>query len=172
MAFDLGQPWATHRRYQVFTEKHSQLFTRPEVTADRIVMCQTIMEVIQEGLQHITNSLFSKYALTSYLILYIIRSILNHDKMATKIMEDPAAFVRDPNTRDRFRSCIRTILGDVTIDLNAEVDALGPNFDYRGKLRDEEWVQKLTEEIAANHLKLVARGRIPSFTDEWHKPNA
>jgi len=36
MAFDLKEPWGTHRKYQVFDEKHADLFARPEVTADRI----------------------------------------------------------------------------------------------------------------------------------------
>jgi hypothetical protein len=39
MAFDLKLPWATHRKYQVFEDLHSELFARPAVTAHRIVMC-------------------------------------------------------------------------------------------------------------------------------------
>jgi hypothetical protein len=42
MAFDLKEPWATHRKYQVFDEKHTALFARPDVTADHIVMLQVI----------------------------------------------------------------------------------------------------------------------------------
>jgi AIPR protein len=37
MAFDLKEPWATHRKYEIFEDKHSALFGRPEVTADRII---------------------------------------------------------------------------------------------------------------------------------------
>jgi hypothetical protein len=46
MAFDLKEPWATHRKYQVFDEKHADLFGRPEVTADRIVMCHLMRKVV------------------------------------------------------------------------------------------------------------------------------
>ena len=42
MAFDLMEPWATHRKYQIFDDKHSEIFGRPEVGADRVVMCQLI----------------------------------------------------------------------------------------------------------------------------------
>lgn len=48
MAFDLKEPWATHRKYQVFDEKYSDIFGRPEVNADRIVFCHTLMGCIQE----------------------------------------------------------------------------------------------------------------------------
>ena len=44
MAFDLKEPWATHRKYQVFDDKHAELFGRPYVNADRIVMLHIIRE--------------------------------------------------------------------------------------------------------------------------------
>ncbi len=45
----------------------------------------------------------------------------------------------------------------------AEIDQLGEDFDYRGKLRDEKWCKELAHEIAATHKKLVDRGRLDSF---------
>ena len=52
---------------------------------------------------------------------------------------------------------------EVITDLNAEIDQLEDDFDYRGKLREEEWCSKLAHEIAAIHKKLVDRGRLESF---------
>ncbi|WP_343731111.1 hypothetical protein [Duganella sp.] len=40
IAFDLGEPWTTHRKYQVFDERYNEVFGRPEVTAGKIVMLQ------------------------------------------------------------------------------------------------------------------------------------
>jgi hypothetical protein len=54
------------------------------------------------------------------------------------------------------------------IDVNAEVDALGDDFDYRGKLRDEAWVKDLKKEVVTNYQKGVTRGRIKSFEREWN----
>lgn len=48
MAFDLREPWATHRKYQVFDDRHATLFAKPSVTADRIVMLQIMREEIDE----------------------------------------------------------------------------------------------------------------------------
>ncbi len=168
MAFDLKEPWATHRKYQVFEDKHSDLFGRPEVTADRIVLCQAIMEVIQGALPKIHNSLFARYVLTRYFLIYVVRLILETDSLANPLLiTHPETFVRKPSDRERFRKCINTFVDDLIIDVNAEVDEYGEDFDYRDKLRDADWIKKLATTIVADHLKQVNRGRIKSFKTEW-----
>ena len=59
MAFDLKEPWGTHRKYQIFDEKHTEIFSRPSVTADRIVMLHTCREEIGEIVEEI-NTVFSE----------------------------------------------------------------------------------------------------------------
>jgi hypothetical protein len=148
MAFDLKEPWATHRKYQVFEDKHSDLFGRPEVTADRIVLCQAIMEVIQGALPKIHNSLFARYVLTRYFLIYVVRLILETDSLANPLLiTHPETFVRKPSDRERFRKCINTFVDDLIIDVNAEVDEYGEDFDYRDKLRDADWIKKLATTI-------------------------
>jgi hypothetical protein len=58
-------------------------------------------------------------------------------------------------------------LKDVIIDLNAELDGLGDDFDYRGKLRDEAWIKKTATGLVAEYTKLVSRGRIESFSTDY-----
>jgi AIPR protein len=169
MAFDLKEPWGTHRKYQVFEDKYADLFGRPEVTADRIVLCQAIVEAIDAALPSIKNQLFARYRLTRYLFLYIARIILENDPLAEKILGNPKEFVRTDKARDHFRKCVAKIVGDVVVDLNAEVEEYGDDFDYRDKLRDQVWASELSKKVATDHLKLVKRGRINSFQDEWKK---
>lgn len=169
MAFDLKEPWATHRKYQVFEDKYADLFGRPEVTADRIVLCQVIVEAIDEALPSVKNELFARYRLTRYLFLYVVRVILENDPLAREILENAKRFVRAQKSRDHFRDCIRKIVGDLVVDLNAEVEEYGDDFDYRDKLRDSAWVGELSKKVSADHLKLVKRGRIKSFEEEWKK---
>lgn len=167
MAFDLKQPWATNRRYQVFEDRHADLFGRPEVTADRIVWCHVIVGAIEEKLPEIENKLFARYALTRYMLLYVMRQIIERDGLAERLLTRPAQFVRESGDRGRFRACVGRIVGDFVIDLNDEVKGYGEDFDYRDKLRDEEWVEKLSTTVAGDYQKLVTRGRIPSFEKEW-----
>ena len=168
MAFDLKEPWATHRKYRVFDDRHSALFGHPRVTADRIVMLHVLREEVDRlAKEKVDNTLLGKYVLTRYLMMYIVREILEDDEQGKKLIEAPSEFMRDSETRDRFRSCIRNLLNDVIIDLNAEVEEYGEDFDYRGRLRDESWVKTLSTRIVSDHKRQVVRGRIPSFTQDW-----
>ena len=172
MAFDLKEPWATHRKYQVFDAKHNELFGRQEVTADRIVLCQVLREEIDAVSKDITNSLLGKYVLTRYLLIYIVRELLEDDPLGKRVIINPKEFVRSEDNRCRFRKCIQTLLQDIVIDLNAEVKEYGDDFDYRGRLRDDEWVTNLSKTIVSGYQKQVSRNRITSFSQDWEEKQA
>ena len=167
MAFDSGEPWATHRKYQVFEDKYSDLFARKEVTADRIVLCQVIADSVDQALPRLTNGLVAKYVLTRYVLLYFVRNILRKDELWPEINTDPQKFVRKSTSRQLFRKCVDNIVSDLITDVNAEIEGSGDDFDYRGKLRDSKWVENLNKSVVGDHLKLVARGKIPSFKADW-----
>ena len=90
-AFDLKEPWTTHRKYEVFEDKHSELFGRPSTTADRIVMLDLIVETIDAAIPEIENQLIGKYALARYLILYIVREILEFRRNAPSDLDQPGS---------------------------------------------------------------------------------
>jgi len=173
MAFDLKEPWNTHKKYQVFEEKYSDLFGRKDVTADHIVMCQTIMESIQKTVPKIRNTLFGKHVLARYFILYAVRLILESDELATELSSHPEVFVRKQPAREKFRTAIGAIVADIVDDVNALVEEHGDDFDYRNRLREEAWVKSQAGQIALDHKKLVRRKKIKPFKEEWAgKPSA
>lgn len=174
MAFDMSEPWATHRRYQVFEDKYTELFARTEVTADRIVMLHVMAESIDAALPRLTNGLVAKYVLTRYMFLYCIHEILKKDEIWTDINTAPEKFVRDQQDRQRFRKCIDNLVSDLVTDVDAEIEeavkeAGAGDFDYRGKLRDATWVNKVSRSVVGDHLKMVARKKISSFKDDWQQ---
>src|SRR5690242_987534 len=134
-AFDLKEPWTTHRKYEVFEDRHSELFGRPSTTAHRIVMLDVIMESIDGLLPKIENQLIGRYALVRYFILYVVREILESDGILPIISKNPGEFVSSRAARERFRACIEIIVDDIVGDLNDELKTVEENFDYRGKLR-------------------------------------
>lgn len=169
MAFDLGEPWATHRKYQVFEDKYSDLFAGPGVTADRIVLCHVIAASIDAALPRLTNGLLAKYLLTRYMLLYCIRNILEKDALWSQINTSPDKFVRAEKARQHFHRCIDNIVGDLITDVDAEIEGAGPDFDYRDKLRDADWVKQLARTVVGDHIKMVTRKKIQSFKDDWDK---
>jgi hypothetical protein len=101
--------------------------------------------------------------------LYCTRQILESDALAADVPQRPQIFVRKVSDRDYFRKCVKMIVDDIVIDLNAEIDTYGDDFDYRDKLRDAEWAKDLSKKVVGDHLKLVKRGRIQCFAEEWAK---
>jgi hypothetical protein len=166
IAFDDKEPWTTHRSYQVFKEKYAGLFGRAR--ADRIVMCHVIAEAINAVIPSISNTLFARYKLTKYMLLYIVREIMETDELGKEMISFPEKFVRNDVERSRFKECILKVLGDTVIDLNQQVNEYGNDFDYRDKLRNEEWVKATKTEIVSLRLKLVKRGNIPSLAQQWN----
>lgn len=166
-AFDLKEPWTTHRKSEVLDDKHADLFGRPDVTADRIVLCQIIIDQIVAGLPQIENQLAARYVLLRYMLLYVIREIMEHDPVGREAVAKPEKFVRNPATRVRFSSCIKTIVDDLVIDLNGEIADAGEDFDYRDRLRDNKWVTDLRRILMTGYLKQVQRKRISSISEEW-----
>jgi AIPR protein len=169
-AFDLKEPWTTHRKSEVLDDRHADLFGRPEVTADRIVLCQVIIDEIANGLPQLENQLAAKYVLIRYLLLYIVREIMEHDDVGRQAIANPTDFVRDATIREKFASCIRSIVEDLIIDLNGEIADYGEDFDYRDRLRDGAWVTDLRRTLVTGYLKQVQRKRIASMSEEWAAP--
>lgn len=163
MAFDLKEPWATHRRYQIFDEKFAALFGRPEVSADRIVFCKTIADAVEDNLHRIENELCRRYVLTRHMLLYIVRLVL--DAEAPDLATEPAKYVRSPEDRAKFKAVIGSLVADLTVDMNYEVKDAGEDFDYRNRLRDLEWVKKTAQSILASRTKDVARGKAQPFAE-------
>ena len=83
------------------------------------------------------------------------------------LIKEPQKFIRDKGDRERFRTAITNIVGDVVEGLNAEVQDVGEDFDYRDKLRDEKWVNNLSKNVVRDHMILIRRNKIQSFKDEW-----
>lgn len=169
MAWDLKTPWATHRKYQIFEDRHSDLFGRPDVTADRIMLCHILASCIDTQKAAINNQLFARYALTRFFLIYVLRLLIESDQSGVDIITKPINFVREPNVRGAFEKAINELLSEVITDLNAEIDQLEDDFDYRGRLRDEKWCNKLAHEIAATHKKLVDRGRLDDFASMFKR---
>ena len=128
-------------------------------------MLHVLASEIDAAKVSIKNQLFAKYVLTRFFILYILRLILEHDPGGKEVIENPEKFLANDANRAAFREAIKTILTEIITDIDHEIAQLGEDFDYRGKLRDEEWCQSLAHEIAATHRKLVERNRLEPFGD-------
>lgn len=167
MAFDLGEPWGTFRKYEVFEDKHAVIFNRPEVTADRIIMLRVIDEEVQKQLPKLKHQLLAKYNLTRFMIMFMLREMFDADRGFLDVLKSPKNYVRDAEQRDKFRRAITVFIADIIIDLNVEGESWGASFDYRRSIKDAVWVRAQTSRIKKDFQKDVQRGRQNSFQKQW-----
>ena len=64
---------------------------------------------------------------------------------------------------------MRTVADEIVVDLNAELEPLGDDFDYRDKMRDEAWVKDLSKKIYTLREKLVLQRRMKSIKQLWEE---
>jgi hypothetical protein len=128
MSTDLKEPWGTHRKYQVFDDKYIEIFGRPEVTAHRILMLYLIDKIIISKIPTLKNQLIAKYLLTRFAIHFILRQIFESDVKGKELLSNPELFVKEQRDRQDFIDSTSTIVNDIIIDFNGEVDTLGEDF--------------------------------------------
>lgn len=170
LAFDLQQPWTCHQSYKILDELHSDIYARPEVTAYRIYTVHLIGESIVENIDRLEDKLFSTYRLTRYFLLYLVRLAIEGDNTGKQFCRNPDRFLVQPDGIERIKSAFSAVVGDLIIDLNAEIHdrAQSDNsFDFKRELKSPNAVRELSKSIIPQYQKAVTRKRASSFGEEW-----
>jgi hypothetical protein len=63
------------------------------------------------------------------------------------MIHTPAKYVRNATTQLSLQACLKSIINDIIIDVNGEVDALGDDFDYHNYLCDSKSIQTLARAV-------------------------
>lgn len=172
LAFDLKQPWTCHQSYKVFDELYGEIFARPGVTARRIAAINEANSAVSERLTALDDKLLASYRLTRYFLLYLVREALELDGVGRAFCRDPSEFVADSAGRARLSGCLRNVVEDVIIDVNAVVkeraDANNP-IDHKRELKSPNAVRELQRNIIPVYQKAIARGRVNSFGTDWEE---
>lgn len=159
LAFDVLEPWSSHQIYKVFDEKYSEIFGRPEVTADRIALIQRLVEETESRLAGLSNRAMASYGLTKYFLLYVLSRILRDTPESAAIMRKPES-LSAPQV-DAFLARCGEILDTLMIDLDFE--AKEDDFDYKSTLKSQTLSTALGDRIVASYKKDVARSKAASF---------
>lgn len=168
LAFDLEQPWSCHQSYRLFDELHSSIFGRPEVTASRIAALYLTREAVKGALPQLKNQLAANYRLTEFFLLYLLKQALATDPEGTRFIES-AGDVLDEIGGDALKKIMASIVADLIVDLNAEIDEreeAGNPFDYKRELKSPTAVRAMSRALLPSYEKAVRRDRATSFSAE------
>jgi hypothetical protein len=162
LAFDVQEPWSAHQIYKVFDEKYSDIFGRPEVTANRIIFIKELLSAVDASMTKVKNRPMATYTLTRYFVLYVLARILRSDATAAPFVADPS--ILNDTGRAAFVAKCGELLKTVVVDLNYESGSV--DFDYKSVLKSPKQCSDLANQIIASYEKDVARDKAESF-DGW-----
>ena len=172
LAFDLRQPWVCHQSYKILDELHAAIFARPEVNSHRVVAMVDLLGAITFASSEIENQLIGAYRLTRYFLMYLLREALETDDKGRSFCREPSLFLSVQNGRERLRTAMEPVLGDLVIDFNAELrdrEEAGNPFDYKREFKSANPVRELSRVIIPQYQKAVQRDRATSFGAEWSR---
>jgi hypothetical protein len=170
LAFDLKKPEACHQTYKVFDEFYADIFSRPQATAHRIVMLADLYQAIQTQLRSMQNILFGEYGLTPYFVLSLVREALDNDEAGKTFIENPASFLEQNEGRNRIKSCLESIAGDLVTMLDTEASARSEGdlyFDYKTDLKSPVQVRSLKSTIIGQYRVAVRNRYVNPFSKLW-----
>lgn len=166
LAYDLKEPYSCHQVYKLFDDKYSDIFGRPEVNAYRIVFLENLAESVSEGCNEIEYKPLSKYGLTKYFLMFVLREIIEQDEIGIELHRNPKMLFDKQELRDKFDEVIEDILETVIVDLNFEVKELGDQFDYKGDLKSPVKVKELASKLLRSYQKDALRDKAPVISKE------
>jgi hypothetical protein len=174
LAFDLKQPWSCHQTYKLFDEKYSDIFGRPEVTAQRVYVLDALYLIAEAKTPSVAHSAMGRYRLTTFFLLYLLRRALEEtDPTGKALCQNPADYLSQPDGLGRIKRIVDGILADMIFDVNEEMKeriSKEPQFDYKSALKSPVVVPELAKGIIPNYQRGVRRDRATSFEKEWNKP--
>ena len=173
LAFDLKQPWTCHQTYKLFDELHADIFGRPDVDGTRVIATYRLYGHVIGKLDLLKNQLFARYTITRFLMLYLIREVLETDPTGIEFCAEPDRFVKSSRRRKRFDESIEKLAKVVARLLDAEVKRRDgdPNspFDYKRELKSPNDVRKLAGTIVSHYQLAVDGDLAPTFSSLWKK---
>jgi hypothetical protein len=171
LAYDLKEPWTCHQTYKLFDELHTRIFGRQEVNGDRIVAVREIYHAAIGRLPIMANEMFSKYGLTKFTLLYLVREALQTDDTGNRLITRPSEFLKEPKGRARLFHVIGEMAQTLVRLLDGEITRRSkPDpFDFKRELKSPNTVRTISGTIIAQYQITVDSKLTPSFGQLWQR---
>lgn len=170
LSFDLQQPYTAHQSYKLFDELYTDIFSRPQVTAVRIYTLNRIYEKVLEKMELIDDQQFANYRLSTFFVIHLLSQAFRTSLKGRQFVNRPEDFEAQDHGLEILDVCVDNMLNDLLTDLNGELDERARNdnpIDFKRELKSVSAVDELTTAVVGSYQKLVLRGRVNSFEEDW-----
>ena len=147
-AYVLCEPYSTHQKTEIFTEKYNAIFSR-HLSPPLIFVLDLMYDEIDIACNEIKNSGARDYKTTRFFFMQLFRKILDDDSAGKLLLEDANRFYEaydGKKVTDGFSSLAKLlVIGFDHYVYNKEKD--GSWFDYKNALRSASQTQDMTSQI-------------------------
>jgi AIPR protein len=193
LSFDLKKPENSHLiDGRIFADLHGDIFGRPEVDADRIIALNEVYKICLEQLKNLEDKGFASYTLTRFLMLYLVRKVLDKDELGRKFIENLSPFIETDANLKNLRFCIGTIANVLTRILDSyyiyrlkqekesenqeenieENEKKKELFDYKSELKNADMVERIKDFVVLTHYPVfLDTGATKPFSQLWMENN-
>ncbi len=157
------QPFLAHRKFALFDQEYKTVF-HPRISAANIYLGWIIWDEVGKHLDEIENPLIARYALTSFVLVFLVGRIMRETEVGKALLEAPLEYVRDDEAQ--VRTAIGRLVGDILVDFNGYIrekeDETG-YFDYKTRFKSQSAIREITEDVLRGHQRAVRRNEDVAF---------
>jgi hypothetical protein len=151
------EPFLAHRKFALFDQQYKNVF-HPRISAAHIYLGWLIWDEVQARLDQIDNELIARYALTSFVLVYLVGRIMKEAEIGEAVLSSPADYVLAEE--DAVRVAIGRLVGDILVDFNGyvrEQEDDGGYFDYKTRFKSQAAIKEITEDVLRGHQRAARR---------------
>jgi len=149
----LKEPYSTHQKTAIFTEKYQQIFSR-RISPSLIFLLYEMYRIIDKNCSEIRNEGAADYKTTRFFFIYLFREILDEDEKGRGILEDADNFY---NTyKDQYGDAFDKLSRMLMLDFNNYVESqegYGQYFEYKNILRNAQRTREMSKQIITDYRK-------------------
>lgn len=157
------EPFLSHRKSALFDQQYKHVF-HPRISAAHVYLGWLIWEEVQSHLDQIDNELIARYALTSYVLVYLVGLLMRESEVGEAVLEGPADYL--PENEELIRPAVNRLVGDILVDFNGYVREQEDDsgyFDYKTRFKSQSAIREITEDILRGHQRAVRRSPDVAF---------
>jgi AIPR protein len=161
------EPWSAHQKYRIFGDRESEIFGYGR-TASHVRLAELMMEEIDEKLHLIKFERVRKYALTKFIILYLLGEIMREETQGDSFLREPSPFLttnkkKNPKQTPLLEN-ISEVVEYVINELNFYLDEHdGENYDYKTEFKSPKAVTSIANEVLRGYRKDRKMERVKPF---------
>lgn len=167
LALMTGKPWAAHQKYRVFGDLESEIFGYG-ITAAHVRLAQLLMGEVVNKISAVKSERIRRYALSRYLVLYLVGEILREGEDGRKLLSDPSPYLATITAKKKIQGKLlpklAELAGIVATELNYFVEEQGgDNYDYKSQFKSPGSVATIRAQVLKGYAKDRSLGRLKEF---------